>query len=178
MFETIDIRNKSLATMANMVSDWLLDFYTLHAIIANGFVFPDCSTVSGQSKQSGKATPDPAVEQKRAVIRWAAARASERKSIIPADGSGTGRLRNIKSLASVMAFGVLSHLIETPPPVSAGEPLRRGPSLVKVSIWVSVFRWVVGARWPRNCHGGLGLTGGLRRPEKDAIVCARCEMRV
>lgn len=54
MIETIDIRNKSLATMANMVSDWSLGFYTLHAIIANGFVFPDCSTVSGQSSKVGK----------------------------------------------------------------------------------------------------------------------------
>lgn len=38
MIETIAIRDKSIATTANMVSDWLLGFYTLHAI-ANG-LFP------------------------------------------------------------------------------------------------------------------------------------------
>lgn len=39
----------------------------------------------------------------RAVIPWVAARPKD--LIIPAYGSGTGRLRNIKSLASVMALG-------------------------------------------------------------------------
>lgn len=28
MIETIDIRNKSIVTMANILSDWLLAFYT------------------------------------------------------------------------------------------------------------------------------------------------------
>ncbi|KAI7774939.1 hypothetical protein LA080_007638 [Diaporthe eres] len=120
-----------------MPSDWLLGFYILH-VIANGLslwllhlrrIVPEeePKPVSGQSLavKVGKPPQTRAVEPKAGVSYGGHPPGQRFDNSGPRERNRPPPEHQKPRLSH--GFGVLSHLIKTPPPVSAGEPLRRDP---------------------------------------------------